>query len=82
MSEKKRRDVLFVTGKMITKISYQIILQSKSTLMPAEHSVMMKSKPEDGLTLWDPWGMFFIHLTHESGISNYKDMNLGGMNLR
>jgi RNase H-like domain found in reverse transcriptase len=32
--------------------------------------------------LWDPWGLFFIHLTHESGISNYKGMNSGGMNLR
>ena len=20
------------------------------------------------VTLWDPWGLFFIHLTHESGI--------------
>jgi hypothetical protein len=32
-------------------------------------------------TLWDPWGLFFIHL-NESGISNYKGMNSGGMNLR
>jgi hypothetical protein len=32
--------------------------------------------------LWDPWGLFFIHLTHESGISNYKGMNSGDMNLR
>jgi hypothetical protein len=31
--------------------------------------------------LWDPWGLFFIHLTHESGISDYKGMNLGWMNL-
>jgi hypothetical protein len=33
-------------------------------------------------TLWDPWGLFFIHLTHESGIYNYKGMNSEGMNLR
>ena len=32
-------------------------------------------------TLWDPWGLFFIYLTHESGISNYKGMNSGWMNL-
>ena len=32
-------------------------------------------------SLWDPWGLFFIHLTHESGISNYKGINLGWMNL-
>ena len=31
--------------------------------------------------LWDPWGLFFIHLTHESGISDYKGMNSGWMNL-
>ena len=34
-----------------------------------------------GTSLWAPWGLFFIHLTHESGISNYKGMNLGWMNL-
>ena len=33
-------------------------------------------------TLWDPWGLFFIHLTHESEISNYEGMNSEGMNLR
>ena len=26
-------------------------------------------------TLWDPWGLFFIHLTHESKISDHKGMN-------
>ena len=31
--------------------------------------------------LWDPWGLFFIHLTHESEISDLKGMNLGWMNL-
>ena len=31
-------------------------------------------------SLWDPWGLFFIHLTHESGISDYKGMNSGWMN--
>jgi hypothetical protein len=29
--------------------------------------------------LWDPWGLFFIHLTPESEISYYKGMNSGWM---
>jgi hypothetical protein len=29
--------------------------------------------------LWDPWGLFFNYLSHESGISNNKGMNLGWM---
>ena len=33
------------------------------------------------MTLWDPWGVFFIYLTYEIGISDYKGMNLGWMNL-
>ena len=31
--------------------------------------------------LWDPWGVFFIYLTYEIGISDYKGINLGWMNL-
>ena len=31
--------------------------------------------------LWDPWGVFFIYLTYEIEISDYKGMNLGWMNL-
>ena len=31
--------------------------------------------------LWDPWGLFFIHLTHKSEMSNYKGINSGWMNL-
>ena len=26
-------------------------------------------------SLWDPWGVFFIYLTYEIGISDYKGMN-------
>ena len=33
------------------------------------------------IALWDPWGVFFTRLTYESGISDYKGMNLGHMNL-
>ena len=33
------------------------------------------------IALCDPWGLFFIHLTHESGISYNKGMNSGWMNL-
>jgi hypothetical protein len=40
------------------------------------------SRSTVGLTaLWDPWGLFFIHLTHESGISDHKSMNSGWMKL-
>ena len=31
--------------------------------------------------LWDPLGVFFTYLTYEIGISDYKGMNLGWMNL-
>ena len=31
--------------------------------------------------LWDPWGLFFIHLTCESRISYHKGMNSGWMKL-
>ena len=32
-------------------------------------------------SLWDPWGMFFIHLTYETKISNHKGMISGWMKL-
>ena len=32
-------------------------------------------------SLWDPWGVFFIYLTYEIGISDYKGVNSGWMNL-
>ena len=39
------------------------------------------TKKINKITLWDPWGVFFIYLTYEIGISDYKGMNLGWMNL-
>ena len=53
-------------------------VDAASTIMFNEPYVNESPSPS---SLWDPWGVFFIYLSYEIGISNHKGMNLGWMNL-
>ena len=66
----------YLLGRWTSILSSCILGSYYLALWQRLHGWLQAEKP-----LWDPWGLFFIHLTHESGISDYKGMNSGWMNL-
>jgi hypothetical protein len=60
-----------MVSQLVTHVSHAIRLPG----------IVHPQGPRRASSLWDPWGLFFIHLTHESEISDLKGMNSGWMNL-